>query len=112
MSWLADYARGDLDPSPPPGRFRQWLRRRKRRPAPQVATFRTYETLRRVVVAGTWCLVGAAVMGVYIAFEVVPAIIAEADIRIGKASIVTVSEMDALCLEWRQSGKGWKCVRR
>jgi uncharacterized membrane protein YobD (UPF0266 family) len=78
----------------------------------QVVTFRTYELLRRAIVAGTWCLVGAAVMGVYIAFEVVPAIIAEADIRIGKASIVTVSEMDALCLEWRQSGKGWKCVRR
>lgn len=78
----------------------------------QVVTFRTYELLRRAIVAGTWCLVGAAVMGVYIAFEVVPAIIAEADIRIGKASIVTVSKMDALCLEWRQSGKGWKCVRR
>lgn len=78
----------------------------------QVVTFRAYETLRRAIVAGTWCLVGAAAMGVYIAFEVVPAIIAEADIRIGKASIVTASEMDALCLEWRQSGKGWKCVRR
>ncbi len=78
----------------------------------QFVTFRTYELLRRAIVAGTWCLVGAAVMGVYIAFEVVPAIIAEADIRIGKASVVAVSEQDALCLEWRHSGKGWKCVRR
>lgn len=112
MTWLLDYANGDLDPSPPPGRLRQWIRRRKRKPAPQVATFRTYETLRRAIVAGSWCLVGAVLMGVYIALEVVPAIIAEADIRVGKASIVAVSEADANCLEWRQSGKGWKCVRR
>ena len=30
----------------------------------QVVTFRTYELLRRVIVAGTWCLVGAALMAV------------------------------------------------
>lgn len=78
----------------------------------QVVTFRTYELLRRVIVAGTWCLVGAAAMGVYIAREVVPAWIQESENRVGRASVVAVSEQDALCLEWRQSGKGWKCVRR
>lgn len=112
MSWLLDYANGDLDPSPPPGRFRQWLRRRKRRPAPQVATFRTYETLRRVVVAGTWCLVGAVLMGLYVAYEVVPAWIQESENMVGRASVVAVSQADARCLEWRQIGHGWQCVKR
>ena len=51
MSWLLDYANGDLDPSPPPGRFRQWLRRRKRRPAPQVAAQIFWYSLATVVVS-------------------------------------------------------------
>ena len=79
---------------------------------PQVVTFRTYELMRRAIVAGSWCLVGAVVRGVYVAVEVVPAVLAEADIRVGQASVVAVSEIDALCLEWRQSARGWKCVRR
>lgn len=78
----------------------------------QVVTFRTYETLRRAIVAGTWCLVGAAAMGVYVAREVVPAWIQESENRVGRASVVAVSEADARCLEWRQIGNGWQCVKR
>jgi len=39
------------------------------------------------------------------------ALLKESEIRFGKASIVTLSEMDKRCLQW-QFRDGWLCVQR